>query len=220
MISHLATHAQTEFAHWNKAQLVLDNGIVHREIALPQDSGQYGTSLYRTTDTANGFFDAHSPDFSFTLNQQSYAGAGHWLLLGIERCHDSLQGSGATVQLQSADKKLQLYINYLLYPGLPVIRKSLRIQNLGQDTVALEAVNVEQLSLTKYFPNTYSWVFSDYGRRRSPGAYESNKQDALVILHNPSWQQGIVMGNEAPGVMKRTSVFWEAPEICIGLTGT
>lgn len=32
------------------------------------------------------------------------------------------------------------------------------------------------------------------------------------------WESGIVIGNEASGVMKRTSVFWEAPEICSGLT--
>jgi len=40
----------------------------------------------------------------------------------------------------------------------------------------------------------------------------------LVFVHNSDWQSGIVIGNEASGVIKRTAVFWEAPEITAGLT--
>jgi alpha-galactosidase len=43
-------------------------------------------------------------------------------------------------------------------------------------------------------------------------------QDALVIVHNPDWKAGLVIGNEASGVLKKTSVFFGAPEICSGLT--
>ncbi len=43
-------------------------------------------------------------------------------------------------------------------------------------------------------------------------------QDALVTVHNSHWKQGIVIGNEAPGVMKHTSVFWDGRSICSGLT--
>jgi alpha-galactosidase len=43
-------------------------------------------------------------------------------------------------------------------------------------------------------------------------------QDALVIVHDPDRELGIVIGNEASGVMKRTAVFWDAAEIASGLT--
>ena len=39
-----------------------------------------------------------------------------------------------------------------------------------------------------------------------------------MIVHNMDWESGIVIGNEAPSVVKHTSVFWGACEICSGLT--
>jgi len=82
----------------------------------------------------------------------------------------------------------------------------------------LESVDVEKFNVTSYFATTFSWICSDYGRRKSIGPYEGNMQDALVVVHNMDWESGIVIGNEASGVMKRTSVYWQAPEICSGLT--
>jgi alpha-galactosidase len=117
------------------------------------------------------------------------------------------------VTLQSSDNQIQVALKFLLYPDLPVIRKSLSVKNLGSEEKALESVDVERFSVTGYLPTTFSWVYSDYGRRRSIGPYESNMQDALLIVHNMDWEAGILIGNEATGVLKRTSVFWESPEI-------
>jgi alpha-galactosidase len=69
-----------------------------------------------------------------------------------------------------------------------------------------------------YFPVTFSWIYHDYGRRRFIGPYDGNKQDALIIVHDMNREQGIVLGNEATGVMKHTSVFYEAQDIRLGLT--
>ena len=128
------------------------------------------------------------------------------------------RGDGAVVRLLSGDKKLEVTLKFLLYPDQPVIRKSLLVKNLGKEELSLESVDVEKLSLSGYYATTFSWICSDYGRRRSIGPYEGNMQDALVIVHNIDWEAGIVIGNEASGVLKRTSVIWDAPEICSGLT--
>ena len=69
-----------------------------------------------------------------------------------------------------------------------------------------------------FTPTTFSWVSHDYGRRRSIGPYDGNMQDALITVHDSDRRQGIVIGNEAPGVVKHTSVFWDERSICVGLT--
>ena len=69
-----------------------------------------------------------------------------------------------------------------------------------------------------YYPVTFSWIYHDYGRRRFIGNYDGGKQDALIIVHDMNTEQGVVLGNEATGVLKHTSVFWESQDICIGLT--
>jgi alpha-galactosidase len=122
------------------------------------------------------------------------------------------------VTIKSQDKKVELTLKFLMYPNSPAIRKSLVVKNLTDKSVRLESVDVEKFEVPDYYPVTYSWVYTDYGRRRHIGPYDGNKQDALIIIHDMNREQGMVLGNEATGVMKHTSAFYETQDICLGLT--
>ena len=213
-----AVFSANSFAKWTKTELTLNNGIVKRIIKLPAEEGILATTLYKPVEGDFKYFLPSNTDFQFEINGKVYSGKSNWELLGIESIADSLYGDGAAVILASEDNKIELTLNYLMYPNLPVIRKSLIIKNLTGEVFKLESVDVEKFNVTGYGSTTFSWIYSDYGRRKSIGPYEGNLQDALVIVHNMNWESGIVIGNEAPGVLKRTSVFWDAPEICSGLT--
>ena len=206
------------FAKWTKSELTLDNGIVQRIIKLPAENGNIITTLYKPVNGEFRYFLPSNTDFQFEVNGTVYSGKTNWSLTGLKPISDSLQGNGAAVTVISEDKKVELTLKYLLYPNLPVIRKSLIVKNLTDEPVSLESVDVEKFNVINYQVTTFSWIYSDYGRRKSIGPYEGNMQDALVIVHNMNWESGIVIGNEATGVLKRTSVFWDVPEICSGLT--
>ncbi len=210
--------AQTPFAHWNKEELVLNNGYVQRTIHLPKGSSSFGTTHYKPVKGDFNYFENTNPEFSFELNHQGYSGLDLWTLVDIQIAKDTRQGNGAMVKLLSADKLVEVSLQYLLYPHLPIIRKNISIKNLSDNTITLESVDVEKLSVTHYYATTYSWICHDYGRRRSIGPYDGNMQDALLTIHNSDWQQGIVVGNEASGILKHTSAFWEERAICSGLT--
>jgi alpha-galactosidase len=207
-----------QYATWTKSQLTLNNGLVERIISLPTTDGKFITTKYKPIEGEFDYFTERNIDFQFEFDGQVYSGNGDWKLISIATAKDSLQGDGALVLLQSSDNNLQVSLKFLLYPDLPVIRKNLSIKNLGSEEFALESVDVERFSVTGYLPTTFSWIYSDYGRRRSLGPYEGNMQDALLIVHNMDWEAGILIGNEATGVLKRTSIFWESPEISAGLT--
>lgn len=206
------------FARWNSTELTLDNGVVERTIQLPSPQGNFLTRTYQPVGGNSNFFEPTNTDFQFEAGGVFYSGKSDWSLIGIKTITDSLQGDGAAVSLRSDDKQIEVTVKFLLYPDSPAVRKSLVVKNLGAKEIPLESVDVERLCATNYWTTTFSWIFSDYGRRRSIGPYDGNMQDALVIVHNPDSEVGIVIGNEAPGVMKHTSVFWESPEICSGLT--
>jgi alpha-galactosidase len=206
------------FARWTKTELTLNNGVVERIIKLPDAAGHFLTTSYKPVTGEFKYFKPSNPDFQFEFNGTAYSGESDWSLVEVKAIHDSRGGDGAAVVLFSADQQVEVTVKFLLYPDLPVIRKSLVVKNRGSKQAALESVDVERLKVTDYWATTFSWIFSDYGRRRSIGPYEGNLQDSLVIVHNPDWEAGFVIGNEAPGVMKRASVFWNAPEICSGLT--
>lgn len=210
--------AQQPFAKWTDKELILDNGIVQRTIQLPATAGKFITTSYHPINADFKYFTKTNPDFQFEINGIIYSGNGNWLLKSIAKHTDTKQGEGAAVTLLSEDQKIELTIRFLLYPNLPVIRKDLVIKNLGEQTLMLESVDVEKFETTPYWASTFSWICHDYGRRRSIGPYDGNMQDALITVHNSDWQQGIVIGNEASGVIKHTSVFWQEPTICAGLT--
>jgi alpha-galactosidase len=206
------------FATWTKSELVLNNGVVKRTIKLPAGTGPFVTIAYKPVQGSFNYFEAVNTDFQFEVNNKIYSGRRNWRLKNIVRDIDIRYGDGASVTLLSGDKAVELTIQFLLYPGSPAIRKNLVIKNLSQQTVKLESVDVERFDITAYWAPTFSWVCHDYGRRRSIGPYDGNMQDALVTVHNSDWQQGIVIGNEASGAMKHTSVFWDGLTICSGLT--
>ena len=206
------------FAKWTKSELILNNGIVQRIINLPNPEGNFLTTSYKPVTGDFLYFQPENTDFQFEMNGIIYSGKSIWRIVEIKYLTDSHEGDGASVTLLSQDKKIELTLKYLLYPNLPVIRKSLMVTNLTKEEISLESVDVEKFNVSSYNVTTFSWIYSDYGRRKSIGPYDGNMQDALVIVHNSDWQSGIVIGNEASGVMKHTSVFWEAPEICSGLT--
>ena len=206
------------FAKWTKTELILSNGIVQRTIKLPAADGSLLTTSYKPVSGDFNYFPKDNTDFQFEVNDVVYSGKGKWNLVDVKTITDTRQGNGAAVKLLSNDKNVELTLKYLLYPNSPAIRKSLIVKNLTDDDVKLESVDVEKFEVLAYNPVTFSWIYHDYGRRRYIGNYDGGKQDALIIVHDMNLEQGIVIGNEASGVMKHTSVFWEAQDICTGLT--
>jgi alpha-galactosidase len=210
------TFVSAQFAQWTKTELTLNNGVVERVIKLPSDEGQFFTTTYKPVSGEFKYFQRENTDFQFEVNGKIYSGKSNWSLVEVKAIGDKLQGDGAAVNLLSSDKKIEVTLNFLLYPNLPVVRKSLTVKNLSTSEIALESVDVEKFGTTPYWASTFSWIYSDYGRRKSIGPYEGNLQDALVVVHNMDWESGIVIGNESSGVLKRTAVFWEAAEITTG----
>ena len=206
------------YAKWTKTELILCNGVVKRTIQLPSLKGKFLSVSYKPM---TGNYDAISDtcsDFQFEVDDIIYSGRGSWKLADIRVITDNYEGSGAAVKIVSQDKKVELTLKFLMYPNSPAIRKSLVVKNLTDKSVRLESVDVEKFEVPDYYPVTYSWVYTDYGRRRHIGPYDGNKQDALIIVHDMNREQGMVLGNEATGVMKHTSAFYEAQDICLGLT--
>jgi alpha-galactosidase len=206
------------YAKWTKTELVLCNAVVRRIIKLPSEGGRFLTLSYHPINVEFNSLADTCTDFQFEVNDAVYSGRSQWELIKIQVINDDNEGSGAAVELRSLDKKVELTIKFLMYPNSPAIRKSLVIKNLSDKIVKLESVDIEKFEVQAYYPVTFSWIYHDYGRRRYIGPYDGGKQDALIIVHDMNREQGIVLGNEASGVMKHTSVFYEAQDICVGLT--
>lgn len=160
------------FAAWTKTELKLSNGVVERLVQLPGDKGNFLTTSYKPVTGTFKYFTTSNPDFQFSSGGIVYSGNSNWILKAINHFKDEKQGDGAAVTIVSEDNKIELTVQFLLYPGQPVVRKNLVFKNLDEQPLQLESVDIEKFNVTGYGATTFSWVCHDYGRRRSIGPYD------------------------------------------------
>jgi len=208
--------AQT-FGGWTDSKLVLDNGIVNREIVV-ENGRLFTRSLMIKNNDLN--FNGKSEEFSFVIDNKSYNGASGWSLISFISAKDKYKGSGATVKLKGTKELsgIELEIMYLLYPNLPVIRKQITILNHSGKGIMLESFDVEKLILG--FSSIESVVYTNYGRQKHLGSYIGNWDDSILAVHSYAKNAGIILGNEAPGVLKRIDYSTRSNDANIGLTHT
>jgi alpha-galactosidase len=194
--------------------IILDNGFIHREISL---SGNRLSCSVLLMNQLKDNFISRSREFSFTVNGKKVDGDSGWKLISADPITDSYKGKGIRLVLQSEnDFKIKIGLNYLLYPGLPLVRKWISIRNTGGTELCIEDLNIEDLETSIDYVT--AMVYHNYGRMKQIGLFEGNWDDPVVVLHDMDNRRGIAVGNEAPGVLKRTAYHTERNNLETGLT--
>jgi alpha-galactosidase len=196
-----------DFFRWNGTTLTLDNGCIQRTIIYNKDSLKLATSQLLLKAGGYEAVKGQSAEFSFQVNGNVFNGLSGWMLVSCVPASDNHSGKGATIRM-SLNDSLEVEITYLLYPGLPLIRKTVSLSNHGKRDVCLEALNIEDLNTR--FNLTSTWIYQKYARQMHIGNFDGNWDDALVIFHDNESQAGMVVGNEMPGVLKR--IAYHLPE--------
>ena len=206
------------YATKDRQTLTLDNGVIKRVIHL--NTNQHGiisTSL-KLNDSEGEFLKSNSEEFRFEIDGHAVTGMDQWDLVSMENVSAEYGGSGAVVVLERKKPALRISITYLLYPGLPIIRKKIAFLNTGTQELKLEALDIEFLRFLYSDTGTNCWVMNDYARHKSLGRFTGNCYDPVVVVHEVDRHRGMVLGNEAPGVMKRTTALLQSNLLTTGLT--
>ena len=206
------------YAKWDSKSLTLDNGEVKRTIILPSDekNGLETESVLLNGNDRN-FVKTSSDEFYFEVNGSPVSGKSGWEVREIREISDSLQGNGAEVLLSGLDdtnSRLELSVKYLLYPGSPVIRKQMAFINTGSENICIESLDVEKLRSNLDF--TFTWMYNNYGRNKTVNGYSGNFYDPVVVVHEVTGNCGLVLGNEAPGVLKKTTAMIDGTTVTLG----
>jgi alpha-galactosidase len=215
---NISTGAQP-FAKWDKDILYLNNGLVERIIKLPQEpTGTITTSSIILSNIQKNFVEEINGEFYFEADKRPVDGKTGWNLIRVFPVSDENGGNGAVVQLKGSkitNHEIEVNITYMLYPGSPVIRKKIGFMNDGMYDICLESLDVE--SLVSTLDMTYTWIYNNYGRYKTMNGYTGNYYDPVIILHQVTADLGIVIGNEAPGVLKKTVAMTDGHSFRIGM---
>ncbi len=210
--------AAQPFASLNEKTLTLDNGFVKRVIQLDNDGIGIVNKSYVLPSSLEDFLSEGSEDFYFEADGKPLTGLDKWNLVSVDMIKDEDKGSGARIILEHPSINLKISITYLLYPELPIIRKKISFLNTGRQNIKLESLDIESIHFGNTDVGTGCWVMNDYARQKSLGQFIGNWYDPVVVVHEVDHHRGIVLGNEAPGVMKRTGVFLKKDQLTAGLT--
>ena len=211
----------SEYTSWDGEKLTLDNGSIQRVILWEQGTGRFTTETFKPAGSDKSFTKEDSKEFHFLLNGKDLTGKNRWEIISYEPITGDNGGQGCIIILAGDEERnnnLEISITYMLYPELPLIRKMLTFRNTGTKEFSIEALDVEHLKLT--WSDTHCWTLKDYGRYRHLGPYTGDWHDAVVTVHNVPGENGMVLGNEAPGVTKRTTTFLDdrPGSVTIGMT--
>lgn len=228
---------------WNNNQLILQNDKISRIVVF--DNGEFSTQSFRIKDYPNNFVSISGKEpipfnqedvgwiqkrqfrrqrgpapeeFSFLLNGKKVTGKSGWKVGNIS---EDKTGKVTTYKVvlkgvSEINQSLEIEVTYVLYPDLPIIRKKIDFKNVCSNELKIESLDVESLNVP--WGNTHNIVYNNYGRYKHIGPFLGNCSDPLVISHDPDFHHGIVIGNEAPGVLKRTTICLDGRTLSAGLT--
>ncbi len=208
-----------QFASFDQNQIVLNNGLVNRVISFPSTvNTSVNTTQFSLTGEILPFIATKNNEFSVDLNGETYTGNSAWQVLQCISLADSLHGKGASIQLKALSGKAKgmiLTLNYLLYPNLALVKKTIHFLNETNQEIAISSIDVENLATT--FDLTTTWIYNNYCRYKTLNGYKGNHYDPVILLHSVTDDRGIVLGNEAQGVLKRTSAMLDGKSVMIGM---
>lgn len=198
-------------------KLILGNGVITRIVNLADAKGGIVTESMKLAAGKSDFLAEGSYEFSFLSDDKLITGTDKWVVVKINLINDEFGGNGASVILDHPSGILRITVNYLLYPKLPLVKKNIVIVNRGKKEIKIEAPDIESLKFAGD-DGTNTWVMNEYARQKALGPFIGECYDPVIVVHQVRNKRGIVLGNEAPGVMKRTSAFLKPQQLSSGLT--
>jgi alpha-galactosidase len=205
-----------EYYKAEKNIIILDNGSVRREIST--EGNRFCSSAMLMAGMKENII-GDSREFSFSLNDKILDGRSGWKIISSSPVSDLMQGKGVKIILEPENSsEFRIELNYLTYPELPVIRKWISFQNTGSEELKIENLNIEDLGPRINY--VHAMIYHNYARMKHIGPFVGNWDDPVVVIHDPGIRRGIAIGNEAPGVLKRTAFHTKGNNLEAGLTHT
>lgn len=200
-----------------RGTLHLGNSLIERRFRLNADGNAPQTSRYIRKPSGRDYVSTPCDEFKFrvgeitftattgSLKYKSYKirpGASEQKLLAIELEYSET----------SREPICSVNLHYEVYPNLPIIRKWITFENLTDSAFFVEDIIVESLSLP---PDSES-------RLRAFGNRPELKIDSqpYVVVHRANGDGGIIVGNEAPGILKHYNLSSDGRKMSVGLSPT
>jgi len=194
--------------------VTIQNNMVARTFRFERGKAGFYTSTFRNKQADANYTRPGTAEFAVTVDGAEQTGQNvTYLNHTITRLGDT---QTLRVELTSAIQGVNVVLTYIMYDQIPLVRKQVQVVNRGSREVALTDLDVERLQFE--VKNTYmNEVYTNYGTNLTRIPYKGDYNDAAVLLFNLNEKQGVIFGNEAPSVLKRTEIYVQPGRVAMGM---
>ncbi len=198
----------------NNEKVSFGNDFIERGIDIRNGVKTY--SLFNKV-TQKEYSSAQSREFDITINGKEYCGTDFRF---VEAKQTDIPNGKQIEVFTRGDKPeisaVELLLTYYIYKDSPVVRKQLSLTNKGGTEIDITNLNMENIHLMPgkdYMPN----VYANYGTNITRVPYTGDYYDPAILLYNEVDQEGVILGNESPGILKRTDCYSKDHKVAIGM---
>jgi alpha-galactosidase len=202
----------------SKQIFTLKNERIERRLINDTKNRSFYTSSFRLTGSSNSFFKGNTDEFDFALNDTPVIGSQTKGALAYQKytiTDNPDQSKILKVDFTANAGYVGITLCYQIYPQIAVIRKWLEITNLTKTEVKVSDIQVEKLNVKAYTGDIK--IYGNYARDMHYASYTGYWNDPAVMFHIDGFPD-VILGNEAPSVLKRTDISREQDIISVGTT--
>lgn len=194
--------------------LHLGNSLIERRFLLNAHGSAPRTSHYFHKPSARDYVSVACDEFKFRVGEIAFTANTDILKYKSHKIRQSIEKSKhLTVELEyseaSGEPICSVIIHYEAYPNLPIIRKWITFKNLTDSAFFVEDIIIESLSL----PVESKPQLQAIGIRPELPV----GSQPFVVVRDAEDDGGIIVGNEAPGILKHYDLSPVDNEIEVGL---
>jgi alpha-galactosidase len=181
------------------------------------------TIQFTNLATGNEYALKGSEEFVMKINGNRLKGSELFSFFWLENTSvDSSQAGFKTLEIKlngftgTWTENLSVIMEYRIYDDHPVIRKFIHVENRSDADICITDLDVENLQLlavSEYMTN----VYANYGTSLHRIPYTGDYYDPALLVYNENEQEGFILGNEAPSVLKKTDIYPVEEKITIGM---
>ncbi|MBR9999650.1 MAG: alpha-galactosidase [Cyclobacteriaceae bacterium] len=199
-------------------EFILSNRLFERKLRIDINESKIESTSFRHAISGHEYILPDSREFSFSVNGRGVTGIDGYFTYQHHNINENAGRSILDISFTGREDTpaadLEVIVFYEIYDDLPMTRKWIRIINTGNTEIRVENLFIEDLFID---PSNSAGVdiFKSFGREWTKPPYEGGTYDPAIFIRGN--KGSFILGNEAPGMMKFTSVYKGFNEIKLGL---
>lgn len=200
-----------------KSVLYLGNSTIERRFRFDVDGNPPQTSHYIHEPSKRSFVAGTSEEFRLRIGETAFTASTDALkYIGYKIRRSAAEQKQLIIELEYSEAPGQrictVKLHFEVYPDLPIIRKWITIENLTDSAFFVEDIIIESLSLPAESNPQLQAIGNQPGIPVDSGA--------VIVVHDREENGGIVVGNEAPGILKYCGLSSDDAKIEVGVRPT